>query len=1335
MSRFFIDRPIFASVLSIVIFLGGGIALVSGVLPVAQYPDITPPTVEVSAFYPGANAQVVADTVAAPIEQQVNGVENMLYMSSQCTNDGTYTLTVTFKNGVDLNMAQVLVQNRESLAEPILPDLVKRRGVTVKKKSPTILTIVNLYSPGGTRDNLYLSNYATIQLRDELARLKGVGDITYLGQRDYSMRIWLDPGKMSFRNLTATDVSTAISQQNIQVAAGQIGQPPIPTGQVFQYTMTTLGRLEDPEQFANIILKTDTDGRIVRLRDVARIELGAQGYDQTCTLDGQPSVALSIYQRPGSNALETADLVKAKMEELKKRFPEGLDYSIVYDTTPFITESVREVFNTLRDAVILVSVVVLLFLQNWRSALIPLIAVPVAIVGTAAVMAAMGFSLNNLTLFGLVLAIGIVVDDAIVVVEAVEHHVEHGMAPRDATIRAMDEVSGPVIAIGLVLTAVFVPCAFISGIVGQFFRQFALTIAVSTLISAFNSLTLSPALAAILIKPKSREKPEALPRLAYVLAGGAVAYILLTPYIQPYLASFVDATPARVSRMVASVAQWWPWASDRLGSLPGRVTFLVGLTPALLAVVAGGLVGWVVGWPLDRILVWFFGVFNAAFTSMTRGYTWIVGVMLKGSLAVVLIYGGLLYLTYYAFDKTPTGFIPEQDKGYVLVNVQMPDSTSVEKTQAVMRRVEEIALKTPGVKHTVAIAGQSILLNANAPNFGAMYVMLEDFHERTNPKLHTKGYDLRLMSSGDMPTTGEKLVVLDEEGEVLRFRIFDDEGKMVVDTDTQSLMEPAGLTDGLMMQVGSRLPRGLGNWTTSGRIKDLTAKLSRFRPPHELTEDEKSLLLANVRSIVQHTLRHQLDGVAILKKLQAELQHEIIEALVNVFGAPPVEGLGTAGGFKIVIEDRGDMGFKALQENAERVVSVGTHLKYDAATGAVLMEDAERVAPEGTYTQGLQGLFTSFRANTPWLYLNIDRDKVNAMGVSMDEVFNTLQVYLGSLYVNDFNRFGRTWQVNVQGDANFRKQIEDLKLLKIRNQYGGMAPFGAMASVEPIPGPVLIMRYNMYPAAAINGAPGPGISSGQAIDMMTNVGVADDPDTMRREWTELALLQLQTGNTAMIVFALAVVLVFLVLAAQYESWSLPFSVILVVPMCLLCSVVGVQMAKMDINIFTQIGFIVLVGLACKNAILIVEFAKARREEGVPRYQATLDACNLRLRPIMMTSFAFILGVVPLVWSEGAGSEMRQALGTAVFGGMLGVTLFGIFLTPVFYFVIQWINDLMSGDHGTHHVPPLGGGHHPSTEEDHVEAVEEPSDEHVLTSTANGTGNGTSVTVEPTFSHN
>jgi multidrug efflux pump len=1092
-SKFFIDRPIFASVLSIVVVLAGGISYWS--LPIAQYPEITPPTVEVSAFYPGANAKVVADTVAAPIEQMVNGVESMLYMSSQCTNDGTYTLTVTFRLGVDLNMAQVLVQNKESLAEPVLPDLVKRRGVTVKKKSPSQLMIVNLSSPDGSRDNLYLSNYATIQLRDELARLPGVGDISYLGQRDYSMRIWLDPGKMSFRGLTATDVSDAITQQNVQVAAGQIGQPPVPSGQVFQFTMSTKGRLIQPEEFEEIILKSDVLGRIVRLRDVARIELGAQGYDQTCTLDGRPSVALSIYQRPGSNALKTADLIRAKMKELKARFPGGLDYDIVYDTTPFIVESVNEVYKTLRDAIILVAVVVLLFLQNWRSAIIPLIAVPVAIIGTFAPMAWLGFGLNNLTLFGLVLAIGIVVDDAIVVVEAVEHHIEHGMLPRDATIRAMEEVSGPVIAIGLVLTAVFVPCAFITGIVGQFFRQFALTIAVSTIISAFNSLTLSPALAALLLKPRNAAgKNEALPRAAYTMVGGFLGFELLSGHLAPYLNAHVPNAP---------------WAADAAGTA------------------IGALAGWLVGPILDRLISGFFRIFNIAFQWVTGVYTAMVGGLLRISLLVIIGYGGLLYLTYYGFNRTPTGFIPSQDKGYLLVNVRMPDATSLGTTQELMHRIEDITRKMDGVSHTVAIAGQSLLLNANAPNFGSMYVMLNEFHKR-----------------------------------------------------------------------------------------------------------EKA----------------ELSGPAIAARLEKSLQVAIPEGEVNVFGAPPVEGLGTVGGFKIIIEDRGDTGLFVLQD----------------VTDATIATASEK--------PGLQGLFSSFRARTPWLRLNINRDRVRMLGVSVAEVFNTLQVYLGSYYVNDFNRFGRTWQVNVQGDANYRKQIEDLKQLKIRSDRNGMVPFGSMADFQSELGPVLIMRYNMYPAAAINGTPSPGTSSGQALDLMDDSVNEQMPPSMRREWTELAYLQLENGNTAMYVFLLAVILVFLVLAAQYESWALPLAVILVVPMCLLCSIVGVQLADMDINIFTQIGFIVLVGLACKNAILIVEFAKAQREKGVPRYEATLAAVRLRLRPIIMTSLAFILGVVPLVLSVGAGAEMRRTLGTAVFSGMLGVTFFGIFLTPVFYNVIQWISD-------------------------------------------------------------
>jgi multidrug efflux pump subunit AcrB len=1105
-SKFFIDRPIFAAVLSIVVTLAGGIAVWS--LPIAQYPEITPPTVEVAAFFPGANARTVADTVAAPIEQQVNGVENMMYMSSQCTNDGAYTLTITFRLGVDLNMAQVLVQNRVSLAEPILPDLVKRRGVMVKKKATSTLMIVNLSSPDRSRDNLYLSNYATIQLRDELARLPGVGDITYLGQRDYSMRVWLDPERMAFRNLTATDVVSAISQQNVQVAAGQIGQPPVPTGQVFQYTMSTLGRLRDPDQFAEMIIKSDIEGRVVRLKEVARIELGAREYDQACTLDGEPSVALSIYQRPGSNALETARVVRKKMEELKGRFPKGLDYAIVYDTTPFITESVSEVFNTLRDAVILVAVVVLLFLQNWRSAIIPLVAVPVAIIGTFAVMAAIGFSLNNLTLFGLVLAIGIVVDDAIVVVEAVEHHIEHGLPPRQATIRAMEQVSGPVVAIGLVLTAVFVPAAFIPGLIGQFFRQFALTIATSTVISAFNSLTLSPALAALLLRPRQKGVYEALPRTAFAAIGIWLGYAALAPRLVPVMGPLLGVIGMRVRD-----PEMVQWTAAGMGALLGLVA------------------GWIVSRPLNHVLGWSFRIFNLGFDHVTGLYAAWVGRLLRVSALVLVAYGGLLYLTYWGFTRTATGFIPTQDKGYLLVNVRLPDATSVTRTTAVMNEVGKIARGIPGVSHTVAIAGQSLLLNANAPNFGSMYVMLDDFRRRTRPGL-----------SGD----------------------------------------------------------------------------------------------------------------AIGERLQRECMTRIDDGLIDVFGAPPVEGLGTAGGFKVIIEDRGGEGLDALQEVADDVVARG---------GA---------------DPALTGMSTSFRSKTPWLYLNIDRLKLKTMGVRTDELFNTLQVYLGSLYINDFNLFGRTWQVNVQGEANYRKQIADLKQLKVRNERGGMVPLGSMAKIEDVSGPVLLMRYNMYEAAAVYGNAAPAISSGRAIGRMGEAAASALRPSMRYEWTELALLQLETGVMAMLAFLLAVVLVFLVLAAQYESWSLPLAVILVVPMCLLCSIAGVVSARLDINIFTQVGFIVLVGLACKNAILIVEFARARSEAGVEPAQATVEACQLRLRPIMMTSFAFILGVVPLMLAVGAGAEMRRTLGTAVFAGMLGVTLFGIFLTPVFYYVIQWINDWWSG---------------------------------------------------------
>jgi multidrug efflux pump len=1057
LSRIFINRPIFASVISIVITLAGAVSVTQ--LPVAQYPEITPPTVSVTCQYPGASAEVVADTVAAPIEQQIVGVENMLYMSSQCTNDGTYSLTVTFALGADLNMAQVLVQNRVAIAMPTLPDIVKATGVTTKKKSPAILLVVNMISPDGRYDQLYLSNYATIYVRDELQRLAGVGDVTYLGQQDYSMRVWLDPEKLAARNMTAGDVVNAVKEQNVQVAAGQIGQQPMPRGQDFQYTMSTLGRLNEPDQFADIIIKTGTSGEVTRLKDVGRLQLSAKNQDITNTLDGQPSVGLGVFSLPGSNALDTAKLIQSKMEELKTRFPTGIDYKIVYDTTPFINESIHEVYKTLGEAIVLVAIVVLVFLQNWRSTLIPLIAVPVAIVGTFGVMALMGFSLNNLSLFGLVLAIGIVVDDAIVVVEAVEHHIEHGMSTYDATIRAMNEVSGPIIAVALVLCAVFVPCAFISGITGQFFRQFALTIAVSTVLSALNSLSLSPALSAILLKPKHEQRDP--------------------------------------------------------------LTKVLNLT-----------------------LGWFFKLFNLGFTASTTAYTRVVGLMLRGSLLVLVVYGGLLYLTYHAFTIAPTGFIPLQDKGYMLLNVQLPDSASLERTQEVLTRIERIVLGDaekkgkyrgqqppadaklydgiPGAAHTVGIAGQSILLNANGSNFGSMYITFDEFHDRHGPGLYA-----------------------------------DD----------------------------------------------------------------------------------------IIAKVRALCYAEVPEAIVAAFGAPPVDGLGTAGGFKFFVEDRGGGGLAELQQQTDNMVV------------------------KGNQTPGLIGLFTSFRSNTPQLYVDVDRTKCKTMQVPLNDVFQTLQVYLGGYYVNDFNKFGRTWQVNIQADAPFRAQASDVQQLKVRNAGGAMVPLGTVATVRDIAGPVMVSRYNTYTAAAINGNMTPGTSTGQAIASVKALADKELPSAMGFEWTELTYMQIIAGNTAMIVFAIGTLLVFLVLSAQYESWSLPLAVILVVPMCLLCSVIGVLIAKMDVNIFTQIGFVVLVGLASKNAILIVEFAKAELEGGKPRFEATIEACRLRLRPILMTSFAFILGVVPLVLSSGAGAEMRRTLGTAVFSGMLGVTAFGIFLTPVFYYVI------------------------------------------------------------------
>ncbi len=1113
-ARFFIDRPIFAAVLSILITLGGAVGLQR--LPVALYPEIAPPTIEVSTSYPGAHSRTIADTVAAPIEQQVNGVEEMLYMTSTSTNDGNYTLTVTFRPGADLNISQVLVQSRVNTAFKNLPAEVQRRGVTVKKKSANVLMIVNLKSKDPSRKELYLSNYATIQLRDELARIDGVGDIVFLGQRDYAMRIWIDPVKLAARGLTPDDVTRAIEQQNAQVAAGQIGQPPVPTGQAFQFTINTLGRLTEPGEFNEIVLKTDTEGRPIRMKDVTeRVELGAVTYDQLCTLDGQRSVALSVYPLPGANALATAKLIKDKMKELKTRFPEGVEYEIVYDTTPFVQESIDEVGITLLLAVVLVALVMLLFLQSWRSALIPLAAVPVAIIGTFGVMALMGFSLNTLTLFGLVLAVGIVVDDAIVVVEAAEFHLGRGLNPKDATARAMTEVAGPVIAVGLVLAAVFIPCVFITGIVGQFFRQFAVTIAISTLISTFNSLTLTPALCALLLEPHEHgaRRRAPLPKLAHAILLAAAGYF-----------AFAHFAP----EALAAISEWW----ER--TVPGGTLAVRTATVASLALPCA-ILGYALAAPLNWMLSWCFWTFNIAFEFVTRRYLQIVRVLLWVSPLVLLVYAGLLVGTYYVVTTTPSGFIPQQDKGYLIVNLRMSDASSLTETQKTVTLFEALARTVPGVNHTVAVSGQSALLGGSASNVATVYVMLDEFEKR--------------------------------------------------------------------LAYGA-------------------------------TADD------------------------IAAKLRQRWEDEARDAAITVLGAPPVDGLGAAGGFRIMIEDR------AADDS-------------DTARSA-LQRAGDRTVEEGNDTPELQGLFSGYQSNSPWVELTLDREKAESSGVRIRDIQEAMEKYFGSEYVNDFNRFGRTWQVIVQADPKFRNRLKELGQVQVKNAKDEMVPLRVFLSNREAVGPVMVVRYNLHPVNPVTGNAKPGVSSGAAIAKMKAVADGQLDPGMKAEWTELALLQLASGDTALWAFVLSVVLVFLVLAAQYESWALPLAVILVVPMCLLCAVVGVRIAGQDINVFTQIGFVVLVGLACKNAILIVEFARNRHEAGATRWDATLEACQLRLRPIIMTSVAFILGVVPLVIAQGAGAEMRRTLGTAVFAGMIGVTAFGVFLTPVFFFAIQWASDKVRG---------------------------------------------------------
>jgi multidrug efflux pump subunit AcrB len=1124
LARIFINRPVLACVLSIVILLLGAIA--AGLLPVAEYPEVTPPIVRVTAYYPGANAQVVADTVAAPIEQQVNGVEKMLYMTSQSNNDGSYTLDVTFEIGTDVNMAQVLVQNRVAVAQPTLPDVVKSIGVTTKKRAADILLAISLYSENNPEtgrpyyDALYLSNYATIQLKDAVARLEGVGDVFVLGQQDYSMRVWLDPDKLASRNLTVTDVMKVLREQNVQVAAGQIGQPPVPKGQDFQYTMSTLGRLVEPEQFASIILKTDSSGEITYLRDVSRTELGAKSEDLMARLDRRPSSGLAVYLLPGSNALDTADGIKARMRQLETRFPVGLKYAIVYDTTPFVRESVNEVKKTLLDAIILVTIVILVFLQDWRSLLLPVIGVLVSLVGTFAVMSMMGFTLNNLTLFGLVLAIGIVVDDAIVVLENIERWMEKGLPAREATTKAMGEITGPIVAITLVLSSVLLPSAFLSGLVGQFFRQFAITISVSMLISAVNAMTMTPALAVLFFanrKPgKHAEDKEALPWWSFGLFGGLITAWLLTPILGPSLGLTTgeghgEAAPGGLG---ASVAE--------LGAT---------LVLALPGILAGGVLGWFIVRPVNWILGFFFRGFNWVFDWATRVYGQFVGWCLRLSAIVLVVYVGLIGLTGFGFTRIPTGFIPMQDKGYLVTNIQLPDSASLERTLEVTDAVEKIALETPGVAHTLCLPGMSYVLNANSSNYSNVFIIFKPFHDRRDP---------------------------------------------------------------------------------------------------------------------------ERAGEAIAAKIRQRLAREVPEARVLVFGAPPISGLGTSAGFKLMVEATGDVDFDALQARADEL------------------------AAKGNQQPGLVGLFNGFRARTPQLYVDIDREKAKSMGVALTDVFDTLQACVGSYYVNDFNRFGRTWQVNVQADAPFRVDAETVKQFKVRNADGDMVPLGAVAEVRDSAGPVQITRYNMFPTASINGLPRPGTSTGDALATMERLS-RDLPRNMTTEWTEVSFLQKQASrveqfrdlrNNPMSAFVVGVVLVFFVLAGLYESWSLPWSVILVVPMCLLSALVGLALAGYDVNIFVQVGFVVLVGLAAKNAILIVQFARDREAEGVSLRDAAVEAARERLRPILMTSFAFILGVFPLVIAEGAGHEMRRTLGMAVFAGMIGVTLFGLFLTPVFFYVVR-----------------------------------------------------------------
>lgn len=1033
-AHFFVDRPIFAAVVSIATVIIGLIAFTR--LPVSEYPEIAPPTIVVNAVYPGADAETVAATVATPIEQEVNGVEGMLYMSSYSTSDGAMALSVTFRPGTNLDTAQVLVQNRVSSATPRLPEEVRRLGVTTKKSSPDLMMVVHMLATDGTLDELYVSNYALLRVRDQLARIDGVGDLIVFGAREYSLRIWLNPDRLASYGLAAGDVVRALQEQNVQVSGGALGLPPNQAGNAFQIVVTTQGRFQDVRQFRDIIVKSTADGRLVKLEDVARVEMGARDYVTNSYLNGKPAVALGVFQRPGSNALDTSAAILKRMEDLKKDFPKGLDYTVVYNPTDFIAESIDAVYQTLIEAILLVALVVVIFLQSWRASLIPILSIPVSLIGTFAVMAMLGVNLNVLTLFGLVLAIGIVVDDAIVVVENIERNIRDGMSPRDAAHETMDEVGTAVIAIAIVLSAVFIPTAFLPGISGQFYRQFALTIAVATVLSAINSLTLSPALGALLLKAHDPNHP---PRTIIGRAGGAFA------------------------RGFNGIFDRVGWGYSRsVRATVGRKTLMLGL------------------------------------------------------------YAGLAALTVFTVQKVPTGFIPQLDRGYAIIVVQLPDGASLARTDAVLHKVADIVKSTPGVEDTVSFAGFSGATFTVASNSAVIFARLKSFPER---------------------------------------------------------------------------------------------------------------------------IRDQLPADKIVGMLFGRLQ-AVQEAFVIAVPPPAVPGIGTGGGFKMQIQDRTGQGTRALLATAYQVIG------------------------QASQTPGLFGVFTTFSANSPQFFLEIDRTKAQILNVPISAIFQTIQINLGSAYVNDFNAFGRIYQVRAQADQGFRMEPDDILGLKVRSATGALVPLGTLVNIQSSSGPDLVQRYNSYPSVPVQGSAVPGLSSSVALGMMEGIAERVLPQGMSYEWTELALQEKASGSATIFIFALAIVFVFLALSAQYESWVLPMAIMLIVPLSALAGLGGIMLRGMDNNILVQIGLVVLVGLAAKNAILIVEFARQAEHEGKELIEAVVEAARLRLRPILMTALAFILGVVPLVTATGPGAEMRQALGTAVFFGMAGVTLLGLFFTPVFYVALR-----------------------------------------------------------------